>query len=138
MAAGFAPWAIGTESDGSTLIGASVRHTLYSIKPARGSVSSEGIMTACRYLETPGPMCKSVEDAAVLLRAMMDEESEAGYPHDGDDVFSTVLRGSFGWPRIHLGTLNEFNYRLPDTVQKFDHFPWSEVVSTSPDWVMEG
>lgn len=53
------------------------------IKPTYGRVSRYGVIAMGSSLDSPGPICKTVEDAALMLEIM------AGYdPHDGTSVKS--------------------------------------------------
>ena len=64
-------WAanVGTETSGSILNPAS-QTMLAAIKPTVGRISRYGIIPLTADQDTPGPMARSVEDAAVLLGAM--------------------------------------------------------------------
>ena len=65
VAAGFAPWAIGTDTGGSVRLPASWCG-LTGLKTTIGRVSTYGILPLGPTLDTPGPMARSVEDAALL------------------------------------------------------------------------
>lgn len=66
VAAGLAPVAIGTETDGSIVSPASV-NGIVGIKPTLGMVSRAGIIPIAHSQDTAGPMAKTVADAALLL-----------------------------------------------------------------------
>ncbi|HUC58489.1 MAG TPA: amidase [Streptosporangiaceae bacterium] len=66
VAAGLAPLAIGTETDGS-IVSPSNNCGLVGIKPTLGLVSRTGIVPISSAQDTAGPMTRSVSDAAVLL-----------------------------------------------------------------------
>ncbi len=66
VAAGLAPVAIGTETDGS-IICPSASNGLVGIKPTLGLVSRSGIVPISHNQDTAGPMARSVADAAALL-----------------------------------------------------------------------
>lgn len=66
VAAGLAPLAVGTETDGSILSPASVMG-LVGMKPTVGLVSRSGVVPIAASQDTPGPMARSVLDAATLL-----------------------------------------------------------------------
>ena len=68
VAAGMAPWAIGTDTGGSVRLPASWCG-LTGLKTTIGRVSTYGILPLAPSLDTPGPMARSVEDAALLLQA---------------------------------------------------------------------
>jgi len=65
VAAGLAPWAIGTDTGGSVRLPASWCG-LSGLKTTIGRVSTYGILPLAPSLDTPGPMARSVEDAALL------------------------------------------------------------------------
>ncbi len=65
VAAGFAPWAIGTDTGGSVRL-PSAFCGLTGLKVTIGRVSTFGIIPLSNSLDTPGPMARSVEDAALL------------------------------------------------------------------------
>ena len=66
VAAGLAPIAVGTETDGSIVSPSSVCG-LVGIKPTVGLVSRYGVVPISHSQDTPGPMACSVADAAALL-----------------------------------------------------------------------
>ena len=69
VAARLAPWAIGTDTGGSVRLPASFCG-LTGLKTTIGRVSTYGILPLSPTLDTPGPLARSVEDAALLYRAM--------------------------------------------------------------------
>jgi amidase len=69
VAASLSAIAVGTETDGSIISPASV-NGLVGIKPTLGLVSRAGIIPIAHSQDTPGPMARSVADAALLLAAM--------------------------------------------------------------------
>src|SRR3954463_3539053 len=73
-------WAanVGTETSGSTL-SPSNQNMLVGIKPTVGRVSRYGVIPITADQDTPGPMTRSVADAAIMLGAM---ESAQPDPND--------------------------------------------------------
>jgi aspartyl-tRNA(Asn)/glutamyl-tRNA(Gln) amidotransferase subunit A len=69
VAAGMAPWGIGTDTGGSVRLPASWCG-LSGLKTTIGRVSTHGILPLSPSLDTPGPMARSVEDAALLYRVI--------------------------------------------------------------------
>ncbi|TMC83814.1 MAG: amidase, partial [Chloroflexi bacterium] len=65
-AAGFAAFAIGTETDES-IISPSSANGIVGIKPGVGVVSQAGIIPISASQDAAGPMARSVEDAALVL-----------------------------------------------------------------------
>jgi amidase len=69
VAAGLAWAAVGTETDGSITCPASV-NGIVGFKPTVGMISRSGIVPISHVQDTPGPMTRSVADAALMLEAM--------------------------------------------------------------------
>jgi amidase len=69
VAAGLAPLAVGTETDGSVVCPASACG-IVGIKPTLGLVSRSGIVPVSLAQDTAGPMAASVADAAALLSVL--------------------------------------------------------------------
>ncbi len=83
VAADLTVLAVGTETAGSIVCPSSV-NGLVGIKPTVGLVSRSGIIPISSLQDTPGPMARSVADAATLLTVM------AGY--DPDDAATAPLK----------------------------------------------
>ncbi|KAH0557049.1 hypothetical protein GP486_005161 [Trichoglossum hirsutum] len=99
VSAGFAPAAIGTETDGS-LVMPSNRAALYTIKPTIGLISQQGIVPVSRLCDSAGPMTKGVKDLAYLLDVMVDK-SKTRIPEAG---YTTALTDS--WEGLKIGVLD--------------------------------
>ncbi len=69
VAANLCTAAIGTETDGS-IVCPSATNGIVGIKPTLGLLSRAGIIPLAHSQDTPGPMARSVADAAILLGAM--------------------------------------------------------------------
>jgi len=69
VAAGLAPLAVGTETDGS-IISPSHACGIVGIKPTLGLISRTGIVPISAEQDTAGPMTRTVADAAALLGAL--------------------------------------------------------------------
>ncbi|MDB5591925.1 amidase [Enterovirga sp.] len=69
VAAGLAPWAVGTDTGGSVRMPASWCG-ITALKTTVGRISTYGVLPLSPTLDTPGPMTRTVEDAAVLYMAM--------------------------------------------------------------------
>jgi aspartyl-tRNA(Asn)/glutamyl-tRNA(Gln) amidotransferase subunit A len=69
VAAGFTPWAIGTDTGGSVRLPASWCG-LSGLKTTIGRVTTYGILPLAPSLDTPGPMARNVLDAALLYGVM--------------------------------------------------------------------
>jgi amidase len=112
VAAGFAPIAIGTETEGS-LISPSTRQSLYTIKPTLGTVPNTGIMPVSIYLDVPGPMCRSVRDTADLLTVLAGKD----HPNIPADGFNSAMKGAEGWKSLKVGTLDPVKFRYDSSLQ---------------------
>ncbi|KAJ5724093.1 amidase signature domain-containing protein [Penicillium malachiteum] len=66
VAAGMAPIALGTETDGSILV-PSDRASLYSLKLTVGKASTHGTLPFTQITDSLGPMTKSAHDVASIL-----------------------------------------------------------------------
>jgi amidase len=104
VAAGYVAAGIGTETDGSITCPASTVG-LVGIKPTVGLVSRGGIIPISATQDTAGPMCRSVEDAAILLSAITgvdprDPVTRAGAPHAGTDYTSFLDPGALRGKRL--------------------------------------
>lgn len=69
VAANFAAAAIGTETAGS-IVGPASQHFLVGIKPTVGLISRAGIIPISSSQDTPGPIARTVSDAAIILGAL--------------------------------------------------------------------
>ncbi|RST72338.1 amidase [Siminovitchia acidinfaciens] len=110
----FAAAAVGTETSGS-ILNPSLKNSIVGIKPTVGLVSRTGVIPIAHSQDTPGPMARTVKDAAYLLNAMAgrDEEdpaTEATPPEPADyavQLNETDLRG------VRIGIAGEpFTLRL--------------------------
>jgi amidase len=66
---------VGTETDGSIVSPSSI-NGLVGIKPTVGLVSRTGVIPISHTQDTPGPMARSVRDAATLLGALAGADPE--------------------------------------------------------------
>lgn len=87
VAAGYVPFALGTETNGSVICPASVNGVV-GIKPTLGLVSRRGIVPIAHSQDTAGPIAVSVASAALLLSAM-----EGVDPQDPQTLVSAAYQG---------------------------------------------
>jgi amidase len=85
VAAGLCAVAVGTETDGSIVCPASAC-AVVGLKPTVGRVSRSGIVPVAHSQDTPGPLARSVRDAALLLGVLAgtdadDAATRAGAAH---------------------------------------------------------
>jgi aspartyl-tRNA(Asn)/glutamyl-tRNA(Gln) amidotransferase subunit A len=73
VAAGLAPWAIGTDTGGSIRQPAALCG-LVGLKPTYGSVSRYGMIAFASSLDQCGPLTRDVTDAALLYRHMVGQD----------------------------------------------------------------
>ncbi|EFX06390.1 amidase family protein [Grosmannia clavigera kw1407] len=76
VAAGFAPLALGTESDGS-ITQPSGRSSLYGMKVTVGALSTQGTSPQSPLTDSLGGMAKTSQDLADLIGAMMETSYSA-------------------------------------------------------------
>lgn len=76
VAAGFAPLAVGTETDGSILCPA-IFCGAVGLKPTVGYVSTAGVVPISSSQDTVGTLARSVADAAALLEVLADPNTAA-------------------------------------------------------------
>jgi amidase len=74
VAANLAPVAVGTETDGS-IVSPAQATSIVGLKPTVGLLSRTGIVPISHTQDTPGPMARTVADAAVLLGAMVGSDA---------------------------------------------------------------
>jgi Asp-tRNA(Asn)/Glu-tRNA(Gln) amidotransferase A subunit family amidase len=94
-AAGLVGFSIGTETRGS-IISPSAVNGVTGLRPTYGRVSRHGAMALSWTMDKIGPMCRSVEDCALVFNAI--------YGPDGRD--DTVVDAPFTWnPDVPLAKL---------------------------------
>ncbi|HVL67677.1 MAG TPA: amidase [Vicinamibacterales bacterium] len=94
-AAGLVGFSIGTETRGS-IISPSAANGVVGLRPTYGRVSRYGAMALSWTMDKIGPMCRSVEDCALVFNAI--------YGPDGRD--DTVVDAPFTWePDVPLSKL---------------------------------
>jgi Asp-tRNA(Asn)/Glu-tRNA(Gln) amidotransferase A subunit family amidase len=85
-AAGLVGFAIGTETLGS-IVSPAVRNGVTGLRPTFGRVSRHGAMALSWSMDKIGPMCRSVEDCALVLNAI----------HGADGRDRTARDVPFNW-----------------------------------------
>src|SRR5438105_8541007 len=74
VAAGLAPWALGTDTGGSIRQPAALCGVV-GLKPTYGAVSRYGMIAFASSLHQAGPLTRGVRDAALLLAHMTGPDS---------------------------------------------------------------
>jgi aspartyl-tRNA(Asn)/glutamyl-tRNA(Gln) amidotransferase subunit A len=103
VAAGFAPWGIGTDTGGSVRVPAGW-NGIVGLKTTLGRISRAGILPLALSLDTVGPMTRSVEDAALLYRVLQGEDplDDTTRGRTIDDPLPELRRGVAG---LRIATL---------------------------------
>jgi amidase len=107
IAAGLAWAAIGTETDGSVVCPASI-NGLVGLKPTVGLVSRTHVVPISHSQDTPGPMTRTVRDAAMVLTVIAgsdraDEATNLADSHARD--YAAALTGSI--KSVRIGVLRD-------------------------------
>lgn len=92
VAAGLAVCAVGTDTGGSVRLPAGFCG-LAGLKVTHGHLPLDGILPLSHSLDTPGPMARSVGDAALMFEVM---EGREGWAIDRDRVGGHGLYGAIG------------------------------------------
>jgi amidase len=107
VAAGYVPIAVGTETDGSILCPASVLG-LVGVKPTLGLLPGEGIVPIAHSQDVPGPIARTVQDAARALEVMAGQGGYTG------GLRPDALQG------VKLGALRDLAPFSPKVMARFD------------------
>ena len=104
VAAGLAPWALGTDTGGSIRQPAALCG-IVGLKPTYGSVSRFGMIAFASSLDQAGPLTRDVTDAALLFRHMAGEDdrdsTSVGFPEE------VTLPSAARLDRVRLGVPEE-------------------------------
>jgi amidase len=95
LAAGLAPLAVGTETDGSIVCPASV-NGVTGLKPTVGAVPTTGVIPISASQDSPGPMGRSVADVALMYSVLAQQTPRA--------VEATSLVVAKNWRTGHPAT----------------------------------
>jgi aspartyl-tRNA(Asn)/glutamyl-tRNA(Gln) amidotransferase subunit A len=103
VAARLVPCAIGTDTGGSVRLPAAWCG-ITGLKTTIGRISVHGVLPLAATLDTPGPMTRSVEDAAILFNILQgpDALDPLTLRHAPDDPLPSLKRGIAG---LRLGIL---------------------------------
>jgi aspartyl-tRNA(Asn)/glutamyl-tRNA(Gln) amidotransferase subunit A len=122
VAAGLAPWGIGTDTGGSIRQPAALCGVV-GLKPTYGAVSRYGMIAFASSLDQAGPITRDVTDAALLFRHMTSRDpcdsTSLGFPEEVRLPTAEDLRGiRLGVPEelsgegIEAGVLERFRETL--------------------------
>jgi aspartyl-tRNA(Asn)/glutamyl-tRNA(Gln) amidotransferase subunit A len=129
VAAGSAPWALGTDTGGSIRQPAALCG-IVGLKPTYGTVSRYGMIAFASSLDQAGPLTRDVTDAALLLRHMVGRDerdsTSIGFPGEIELPTEGRLDGirlgvpeelTAGAEGIEPGVLDSFNATLELAVE---------------------
>jgi aspartyl-tRNA(Asn)/glutamyl-tRNA(Gln) amidotransferase subunit A len=127
VAAGSAPWALGTDTGGSIRQPAALCG-IVGLKPTYGTVSRYGMIAFASSLDQAGPLTRDVTDAALLLKHMVGRDerdsTSIGFPGEIELPTATRLDGiRLGVPEeltgdgIEPGVLAAFDATLAQAVR---------------------
>jgi len=127
VAAGLAPWALGTDTGGSIRQPAALCG-IVGMKPTYGSVSRYGMIAFASSLDQAGPLTRDVRDAALLLSHMVGHDpcdaTSLSFPHPIERPSAERLDGvRLGVPEeltgegIEAGVLGAFRAALAQAEQ---------------------
>jgi aspartyl-tRNA(Asn)/glutamyl-tRNA(Gln) amidotransferase subunit A len=122
VAAGLAPWALGTDTGGSIRQPAALCG-IVGLKPTYGAISRYGMIAFASSLDQAGPFARDVTDAALLLRHMVGQDprdsTSLAYPGEIELPRGVDLRGlKLGVPEeltgegVESGVREAFNATL--------------------------
>ena len=97
VAARMVPWAIGTDTGGSVRLPASFCGVT-GLKTTIGRVSTHGVLPLAPTLDTPGPITRSAEDAALLFQVLQgpDPLDVRTLGHKASDPMRALRQGVRG------------------------------------------
>ena len=121
VAAGLVTDAIGTETDGSITCPAATNGVV-GLKPTVGLVSRTFVVPISPQQDTPGPMTRTVSDAAAMLDAIAGSDPADPMTAEADAHKTDYLAGlrPDALAGVRLGVLRMTQGRSPQTDQVFD------------------
>jgi len=102
--------AVGTETDGSVVSPSSI-NGIVGIKPTVGLISRTGVIPISHTQDTPGPMARTVRDAAIVLGALtgIDAEDKAtGYSRSKFSTDYTQYLNLKGLEGARIGVVRKY------------------------------
>jgi amidase len=121
--------AVGTETDGSIVCPSSA-NGLAGIKPTLGLVSRAGVIPIAHSQDTPGPMARTVRDAAILLTALAGVDARDGATADSQGKIADYtqfldangLRGArIGVARKYFGFNDAVDHLMNAVIDEMKH-----------------
>lgn len=117
IAANMAAVAIGTETTGS-ILNPSAQNSLVGIKPTVGAISRAGIIPLSFTQDTPGPMARTVEDAAItfgLLTGVDPQDPATQWASRFEDIDWLALLDQEALKGVRLGVARKIFEREAST-----------------------
>ncbi len=93
IAGGLAMVGLGTDTGGSVRVPSAVQG-LYGLRPTLRLLSQNGIVPLAHSQDTAGPMCRQVQDCAVLMDAMVGHDASADSGQRAAKAFDAPLVAS--------------------------------------------
>ena len=121
VAAGLTTLAVGTETDGSVTCPAATNGVV-GLKPTLGLISRTYVVPISPEQDTPGPMTRTVTDAAAMLNAMAGSDPADAWTKDADAHKSDYLAGlkADALKGVRVGVLRLTAGRSPQTDAVFE------------------
>jgi amidase len=123
-AASFWAASVGTETSGS-ILSPSNRNMLAAVKPTVGRISRHGVIPITADQDTPGPMARTVMDAAFLLGVLEgnspdpdDPATKACAPPPGNDYTAFLKRDGLKGARIGIPRAYFYDKATPPGEEK--------------------
>jgi amidase len=91
--------AVGTETDGSVVC-PSGNNLIVGLKPTLGVIAQDGIIPIGHSQDTAGPMCRTVEDTAIMLGVLQSPFGAVAKRRLPRDYTAFLKRGSLSGKRI--------------------------------------
>lgn len=118
VASGLAIAATGTDTGGSIRFPAAITG-MVGMKPTYGLCSRWGCVAFASSLDTPGPIARCVDDAALMLSAMAGHDSKDSTSAQNNFVCNKPLEPILGdGKKLRVGVIKEFNnVKISDDMQ---------------------
>ncbi len=123
MSAGLCSAAIGTDTSFS-IVGCVTENGVTGLKPAHGSLSSDGIIPIARTLDSAGPITRDLSDALLVYSCMRDEALQPVEPMAPGNIRLTV--NIFNRDQVSEAQLERYETVLNQL--KDNHVKISEVI----------
>ena len=106
MSAGLCSATVVTDTSFS-IVGCAVENGIAGIKPAHGSLPSDGIIPIARTLDSAGPMTRDLADALLVYSCMKDKALEPVKPLDPDKIHLAI--NIFNRDQVSEAQLNRYD-----------------------------